>query len=262
MATFNGGRWLRAQLDSIYAQQDVRLDVVVTDDGSTDDTIAILQEFSDRHGLRFYRNGERLGYRENFAAAIRACSSDLIALADQDDIWESRKLATLAAAIGDDLLVHSDVVVVNGEGHLVAPSCRRRDFGEMFDKVFLDRDYHRASLLTRNSLAQGCTMLIRKELLATALPFPANEPDHDIWFAFVAAAHRRVHFVDHAGVRWRIHGSNSSQGRQWSSWRRLIEGGIANALHRRVKFYKRARLLRLRGVNPGPYPLPYRKELF
>ncbi len=261
MATYNGGRWLREQLDSIYAQTGVRLEVVVTDDGSTDDTVAILEEYRDRHGLRLIRNPERLGYKENFAAAMRACTAPLIALSDQDDVWEPGKLATLAAALGDDLLVHSDVVVVDTDGHVIAPSCRRRDFGPLHGRVFMDRDYHIASLLTRNTLAQGCTMLFRRELLDIALPIPANEPDHDLWLAFVAAAKGRVHYVDHAGVRWRIHGTNSSQNHKWSPWRRVLAGGLANKMFRRLRYYRRAALMRGRGVRMPLYPLWFGNEL-
>jgi hypothetical protein len=186
----------------------------------------------------------------------------LIALSDQDDVWEPEKLATLIADLGDDLLVHSDVIVVDTEGKLIAPSCRRRDFGALHGRVFMDRDYHRASLLTRNTLAQGCTMVMRRELLDVALPFPENEPDHDLWLAFVAAAMGRVHYVDHAGVRWRIHGGNSSQNHEWSSWRKLLEGGVANGIHRRLKYYRRVALLRKRGVPARLYPLRFRDELF
>lgn len=262
MATYNGERWLRPQLDSIFAQKGVRLEVVVCDDGSTDGTIAILEEYRQRHGLILHRNPVRLGYKQNFAAAMMACTAPLIALSDQDDVWEEEKLARLVADLGDDLLVHSDVVVVDTDGDLIAPSCRHRDFGERLGRVFLDRDYHRKSLLTRSTLCQGCTMLFRRELLDTALPIPEREKDHDLWLSFVAAALNRVHYLHYAGVRWRIHGSNTSQNQQWSPKRKLIQGGMVNALYRRLNYYRRMIPLRSRGVPFRIYPLRFGDELF
>jgi glycosyltransferase involved in cell wall biosynthesis len=262
MATYNGERWLRAQLDSIYGQRGVRLEVVVCDDGSTDGTVAILEEYRERHGLILHRNPVRLGYKENFVAAMRACTAPLIALSDQDDVWEPEKLVTLADALGDDLLVHSDVVVVDTDGGLIAPSCRHRDFGERLGQVFLDRDYHRKSLLTRSTLAQGCTMLFRRELLDVALPIPPREKDHDLWLSFVAATLGRVHYLHYPGVRWRIHGTNTSQNHQWSPTRRFLQGGLVNATYRRLNYYRRTIPLLSRGVPFRLYPLRFGEELF
>lgn len=262
MATFNGGPWLREQLDSIYAQRGVRLEVVVSDDGSTDETIAILEEYRDRHGLILLRNDTRLGYKDNFARAIVACSAPFVALADQDDVWRPEKLASLVEDIGTDWLIHADVAMIDGEGRPVAASVRRRNFGALHDRVFLDRDYHRKSLLTRKSLCQGCTALIRRELLDVALPVPPGEQAHDIWLAFVAAALDRVHYIDAAWVDWRVHGANTSQAPMRSPARSLFKGSIVNGLYRRILYYRRIALLRARGVRLGLYPLRLRDELF
>jgi glycosyltransferase involved in cell wall biosynthesis len=262
MATYNGGGWLREQLDSIYAQQGVRVEVVASDDGSTDETIAILEEYRDARGLLLVRNDRRLGYKDNFMAAIAACTAPLIALADQDDVWEADKLASLIDELGDDLLVHGDVSMIDGEGRPVAPSVRHRTFGDLHDRIFLDRDYHRRSLLTRKSLCQGCTALFRRELLEAALPVPENEQAHDIWLAFVAAALGRVRYVDRAWVRWRVHGTNTSQQPMRSPSRSLFKGSIVNGLYRRQLYYRRAAILRRRGVRMGLYPLRFRDEIF
>jgi glycosyltransferase involved in cell wall biosynthesis len=262
MATYNGGRWLREQLDSIYAQRDVDLEVVVSDDGSTDGTVEILEEYRASHGLVLLRNDRRLGYKDNFITAIAACKAPFIALADQDDVWEPDKLAALVEELGDDLLVHGDVSLIDGTGQPVGPSARHPNFGALHDRVFLDRDYHRKSLLTRKSLCQGCTALFRRELLDVALPVPEGEQAHDIWLAFVAASLGRVRYIDRALLRWRLHGTNTSQQPMKSPARRLLKGSIANGLYRRLNYYRRAAVMRRRGVRMGFYPLRFTDELF
>ncbi|GGB35372.1 glycosyl transferase [Sphingomonas metalli] len=262
LATYNGERWLREQLESIYAQQDVDVEIIASDDASTDGTRSILEEYRDRCGLILLPAVPNLGYKNNFARAIAACTAPLIALADQDDIWDADKLRSLVRELGNDLLVHADVAMMDENGLIVAPSVRRRNFGGVHDRVFLDRDYHIASLLTRKSLCQGCTALFRRELLDTAFPVPANEQAHDIWLAFVAAAHTRVHYIDRSWVRWRVHGANTSQAPMRSPSRSFFKGTFVNGLARRVFYYRRAAILRKRGVRLGLYPLRLRDELF
>ena len=99
MATCNGGKYLREQLDSIYAQTRVPDEVVVSDDCSGDDTVRILEEYRRSHGLRYSVNETRLGVNGNFGNAIRNCTGDFIALSDQDDVWLESKVEKLHARL-------------------------------------------------------------------------------------------------------------------------------------------------------------------
>ena len=98
MCTFNGEKFLEAQLDSVAQQTLKPIELVVCDDGSSDDTQAIVVRFAQSapFAVRYISNPSRLGYRLNFMNAARQCTSDLIAFCDQDDIWCADKLKRAA----------------------------------------------------------------------------------------------------------------------------------------------------------------------
>src|SRR5258706_6945784 len=94
MCTCNGAAYLADQLESIAAQSRLPDELVVRDDASVDDTPAVIQAFAARapFPVRFERNADRLGSTRNFDGAIAACTGDLIALSDQDDVWHQDKV--------------------------------------------------------------------------------------------------------------------------------------------------------------------------
>ncbi|MGF1549982.1 MAG: glycosyltransferase [Sphingomonadaceae bacterium] len=102
MATYNGAAFLEEQLASLAAQQPEPAELVVCDDGSTDDTIAILERFASRASfpVHIHRNERNLGYVENFLKAAQLCRGDWISFCDQDDVWLPDNLASVARAIG------------------------------------------------------------------------------------------------------------------------------------------------------------------
>lgn len=92
IATYNGGKYLREQLDSLYSQTLPPYEIVVCDDCSKDNTCEILEEYKQAYGLRYYINEKSLGVNENFLKAISLCTSPYIAICDQDDIWLPNKI--------------------------------------------------------------------------------------------------------------------------------------------------------------------------
>jgi glycosyltransferase involved in cell wall biosynthesis len=133
MATYNGEKYLREQLKSLADQTYLPCELVVGDDGSTDGTIAILNEFSRRapFPIRIIRNPENLGYGDNFLRTAAECTGDWIAFCDQDDVWSPKKLELCAEAIHR----HPNLTLVlqnaelcdeylNGRGRLLPNSIR------------------------------------------------------------------------------------------------------------------------------------------
>lgn len=94
MATYNGARYLREQLDSFAAQTRLPDELVVCDDGSSDDTLNILEEFARTapFQVRIFRNDVNLGYAQNFARALERCVGDLVFLSDHDNVWFEDKI--------------------------------------------------------------------------------------------------------------------------------------------------------------------------
>lgn len=101
LATYNGARFLSEQLESLVRQTLPPAELVVGDDGSTDGTVEILEEFRQRapFPVRIYRNDTNLGYARNFLTTAQRCNGDWIAFCDQDDVWLPNKLADAAEAI-------------------------------------------------------------------------------------------------------------------------------------------------------------------
>lgn len=119
MCTYNGEKFIKAQLESILAQTHVPDEIIICDDCSQDSTIdivsSILKSWNGRY--KIIVNQSNLGFKRNFAKAISLCTGDIIFLADQDDVWESCKIDVISKIFqnhNDISLIFHDVVIVEG----------------------------------------------------------------------------------------------------------------------------------------------------
>lgn len=210
MATYNGAKYIRKQLDSIYAQTYKNIEVVVTDDCSKDDTAAILEEYKKKRGLRYVVNEKNLGFVRNFEKAMSLCVGEYIALSDQDDVWEPNKIERLIEAVAGKSLVCSDASLIDDEDAMYHSSFIAYA-GSSIPDDSIKKDY-----LLFGNFVTGCTTLFRSELLKTALPIPEGETFHDWWLAIVASRRKGIAFVNEPLVRYRQHGLNSA-----GAWKKL-----------------------------------------
>ncbi len=210
MATYNGERFIREQLESLAAQQHLPSELVVSDDGSADNTLAIVAQFATAAPFPVYihQNKNRLGYRANFMRAASLCTSDLIAFCDQDDVWSPRKLAVCIRAFEDPavLLAYHNATVVTeagvplgnvgvfGSAPLTAPlaSCalgfRPPGFTEVFRRPALDlTDFWEMS---RDWLD------------------PTQPMAHDQWVFFVSSVFGHTAYIHEPLAWYRQHASN------------------------------------------------------
>ena len=105
MCTYNGEKFIRKQLDFILRQTLPADEIIIQDDCSTDNTYNILTEYQKKYPtMQVYRNSQNMGIKPNFFNAIFKTTSDYIAIANQDDIWEDYNLELQAKCIGDRLL--------------------------------------------------------------------------------------------------------------------------------------------------------------
>jgi hypothetical protein len=220
LATYQGARFLGEQLESIATQASPPDELVVSDDGSTDGTVALVDEFAARapFPVRRHVNDERLGAARNFAAAIARCEGDVIALADQDDVWLPQKLARLRAAFagpGPVGLAFSDCDLIDERSRplgttawsAIALRARERDALAHDDafRVLLARQHRAGGTVT------GATMAFRADVAGVALPLPDAVATtgkgllHDGWIALVAAALAPIALVPEPLVRHRQH---------------------------------------------------------
>jgi glycosyltransferase involved in cell wall biosynthesis len=208
LCTFNGERYLLEQLESIERQTRLPDEIVVCDDGSEDDTAAIIGRFTSRARVKVSLcvNPTRLGVTQNFARAFSLCQGDLLVPCDQDDVWEPQKLAVLEAAFRDDpqlLLAFHDLALITPEGKFSGDTqWQRLHFGPgQQGEVNAGEAFER---LLRFNVVTGAAMAFRASLLNLALPVPEWFV-HDEWLGLVAAGTGRVRCIDQPLVRYRQH---------------------------------------------------------
>lgn len=199
MATYNGARFVADQLRSILCQLQDDDEIVVSDDGSRDETLGIIRAFADPRIRILERAGGPLGPVANFGHALAHVRHDIVFLADQDDLWREHKVSTMVRLLQDCDLAVSDCTLVDENGVLVAPS-------------FFEQHGSRPgfwSNLAMNSYL-GCCMAFRRSLLEKALPVPANVPMHDIWLGMLAEWYGHPYFHPEQLVAYRRHGASAS----------------------------------------------------
>ena len=202
LATYNGEKYLREQLDSIFAQDYSNLEVIASDDCSSDATVEILEEYSRRYNLSWSVNERNLGFIRNFEGAMPRARGEFLALCDQDDLWLPDKLSALLNLIteNDALLVYSNAELIDGEG-----ASLNQDIWTSSRTIPERCARHEAFYL--NNYVTGCTVMFRRELLELATPFPACIC-HDWWLAYVSSYYGRIAWTDRQLVKYRQHGAN------------------------------------------------------
>ena len=121
MATYNGERFIRQQLQTILDQLAVNDEVIISDDSSTDETVTIIRQFNDSR-IRIIEKQMFKSPMLNFENALKYVHGDYVFLSDQDDIWEPDKISSVIPLLNQFDLVLSDCRVVNGKGDLIAES--------------------------------------------------------------------------------------------------------------------------------------------
>jgi glycosyltransferase involved in cell wall biosynthesis len=197
--TYNGAAYIQRQIDTILQQTYTHIEVVIADDASTDNTVALLQNlYGNLPHVRIIANEQNVGYIKNFENALAYCKGTYICFSDQDDIWLMHKIATLYAHIGDKMLVYSDSLMVN-------------EHEESIGKKLSDVSNMYTGSDTRGfilwNVVWGHTMMVHRSLLDYSLPIPAYTP-HDIWLAFRACTLGGIVYVDEVLTHYRRHTGN------------------------------------------------------
>lgn len=208
MATYNGEKYLKEQIDSILEQtyQDFRL--LISDDMSTDSTRAILNEYvaKDNRVIVFLQN-KNLGPVKNFEYLMKQVQSEYFMFSDQDDIWQKDKIQQSLHKMEETKsdLIYTNLQVVNEELEVIHPSYWKLKGFEKKAKKF-----HNFESLYLNNYITGCTMLVKSKWMDKILPLPqkSNYILHDYWTALIVSKFGRIDFIEQPMVKYRQHKGN------------------------------------------------------
>ena len=182
MAVFNGEKYLQQQLDSILTQLGRQDEIVISDDGSDDDTITMIKAYMEKDPRIYLIRGPGKGIKQNIANAIAHTSGTFIFLADQDDVWMPGKVQRVLETFGEErchLVVHDCIVTGADLKKIIYPS------------YFSYRGYGAGRLrnIWKNKYI-GCCMAFHKSLVPYILPIPDDIQMHDQWIGFLNDKHR------------------------------------------------------------------------
>jgi glycosyltransferase involved in cell wall biosynthesis len=215
MATYNGGKHLLEQLESIAAQSRTPDEMVVCDDQSTDDTLDVLNAFRDRapFPITVYNNEQRLRYARNFSKAMGLCTGDLIFPCDQDDVWLATKIQKHEAIYREQ----DDVGLVVNDGWMV--DSELKPMGKTWfqavgvssgdiEQLETDRAFR---VLMRDSRFCGCMMSFRSRYRDRIPPIP-DLIGHDDWLALTLSLLSRLRVIPEPLNDYRQHSNQVTQG--------------------------------------------------
>lgn len=219
MATYNGAKYIREQIDSILFQLDSDDELIISDDGSTDATLEIITSYQDtRIRLLHFSQPKVTGIpahryvTNNFAHALAQARGEYIFLCDQDDIWLPDKVEKCVQALQQCDLVLHDCLIINENKSVVHSSffkvaCTRKGFWPSFTKM--------GSHL-------GCCMVFRRLIFKAVLPFTAVP--HDTWICLLTELLFTTSLLPEPLSMYRRHGGNVSNASQRSTlpiWYRI-----------------------------------------
>lgn len=212
VALYNGARFLEAQLDTLRLQTCPPDQVVFCDDGSKDDTVAVVRSYIEKYGLQgcwqLHINEKNLGYAKNFYQAMSMCHTDLVYPCDQDDLWKSDKLAKMNHIMDTHpeislLLCKGGVMDAEGKpmhGLLISKS---KETGEM--------EQIQPSQVLRSLTWTGMLMCVRRDFLDRwkEILYPVQAP-HDFALALCASDLGTFYTYDYVGAYHRRHDNNAA----------------------------------------------------
>lgn len=212
MASYNGEKYIRVQIESILANLSDEDELIISDDGSTDNTVPIIESIKDSR-IRLIE-GPKKGINMNFANAINNCKGDIIFLSDQDDYWYPNKVSKVLDEFKKDsriLLVEHDARIVDGKGNIIEESFFKiRRVREGFFLNWIRNTYH------------GCCMAFRKSLTEHLIIMPSKGCFHDQWIGLIAELHGEIFFLNCVLMDYKRYDNNASSFKQYPLHTQLV----------------------------------------
>lgn len=200
LATYNGARFLREQVDSLIGQTYQPIEIVAVDDCSSDETVSILKEYTLKNPhFKIAVNEQNLGPTKTIERGISLSQGKFITLCDQDDVWDAHKIKYTLNEMKDGVtLSYCDSLFIDEDG---------KNLNRKISDLKHLRSYDSAMPFLIGNCVAGHAAIFEKEFVIKAIPFPENII-HDWWLAYVATLHGRLAYVDRPLVQYRQHRNN------------------------------------------------------
>lgn len=197
MTTYNGAKYVKSQIDSILPQLKSNDELIICDDGSSDETLSVIESVNDDR-IKLYKNNFH-NHILNFEFCLGKAKGDIIFLCDQDDVWMPNKVETMCFHLKTSDLVCSNCIVTD-------------KYLNLKNRYFTD-DPNKKNGIIRNlwhNQYVGCCMAFNRKVLLRSLPFPKKLITHDTWIGLVSELVGRSKFIDDPLILFRRHDNNTS----------------------------------------------------
>lgn len=266
IATYNGGKYISEQIDSILNQTVLPSRIIIRDDNSSDNTLDLLNEYAINQTVQIevISDGENLGYIKNFERLISYCNAEVVFFADQDDIWKPNKAEQLLLLFNSRAginVLFSDAELFNNK-HIIGGLWEYIGFNPYQEKLTVDR-------MLRNNVATGATMAVKLSYISTILPFPNHIP-HDYWIAINAVIDNCIASCSLKLIRYRQHENNQIGAKKTSIIEKIKNSTNLDKLKRRIKHHQQQyaiaasliRYDRLNATSPSIKSIHERLEMY
>ncbi len=222
LSTYNGEKYLKEQIDSLFNQTYQDISIIVRDDGSSDNTLEILNDYK----LVLLKSSGNIGVKKSFSLlleyAMQNKNSKYFMFCDQDDVWKKDKVEKTLLKMQDmervyqnnPLLVHTDLKVVDDKLTIINNS--------FWEHEYIMPQLNNLNRLLMQNTITGCTMMINKELANLALPVPTESIMHDWWIGLVASKFGKIGVIEKSLIQYRQHSTNSI-GAKGFSYRNILQ---------------------------------------
>ena len=254
LATYNGEKFLREQLDSLLNQTFQDFTVLIRDDGSTDATLKIIEEYQQKHQAQINLikdDKQNVGVTQNFNLLLEKSTADYLFFCDQDDVWLNEKIELSLKKIqsleaknhSTPCMIYSDMKAIDEQGNITSDS--------VWQQLKLHPKYFTLNRLLVQNIPHGCTMVINKAMRNLAFPIPIDAILHDHWIALLAVTTGKFVAIETPLVLLRNHGENVT--RKKSSFTEKLKRLVGNFLSKdEYEYFIKIRVTQAKALLGNP----------